>query len=153
MRGTARPRATGLAALLVLLVAALLVLPGAALAKKAPAPRTQAKQAFSVLVVDTRITPKAVVAKRHRKKMLRIAKRAQKQWRKRPCKALRTLRTYNKALRKVKQRRIPGDVPGLGSFRSQLRSDMLRVNVALLQLPRAKKCGGGKPSKVTSVDA
>jgi hypothetical protein len=146
-----RPAAS--AALLALLLAALLTVSGSALAKKPPSPRTQARQAFTVLLVDTRITPKAVVAKRHRKKLVRIAKLAQKQWKKRPCKALRTLRTYNKALKKVRQRRIPGDVPGLGSFRSQLRSDMLRVNVALLQLPRAKKCGGGKPSKVTSVDA
>src|SRR4051794_36944762 len=140
--------------LLTLVLAALLaVAPAGAMAKKAPSPQKQAKTAFANLLTDTRITPKRLISKRHRAQLVRTAKRARKFSKRRPCKSIKTLRAYRRGLRWVKLRKVPGDVPGLGSFRSQLRSDLLRVNVALLQHPRSKKCGGGKPSKVTEVSS
>jgi hypothetical protein len=135
--------------LVLLLVAAMLVAPAGAMAAKAPSPQKQAKRAFAVLLLDTRKAPRASVSKKNRAKLLRAARKAKRLSRRKPCKALKSMRAYNRGLRKVRNRRIPGDVPGLGSFRGQLRSDMLRVNIALLQHPKAKRCGGGKPSKVT----
>ncbi|MEA2448193.1 MAG: hypothetical protein QOG63_125, partial [Thermoleophilaceae bacterium] len=137
----------------LLIAVALLLVPSGAMAAKAPSPQKQAKRAFALLLLDTRSTPKRDVSKRNKAKLLKIAKHARKASRRKPCKALKLMRAYNRGLRKVRERRVPGDVPGLASFRGQLRSDMLRVNVALLQHPKAKRCGGGKASKVTQVDA
>src|SRR3954471_1682932 len=129
------------------------MVPGAALAAKAPSPAANAKSELRTLLKDTRRAPRSVISKRNRAKLVKIVKRARKPLKKRPCKSLKALRRYNRKLRLVKLRKIPGDVPGVGSYRSQLRADMLRTQAALLQLPRAKRCGGGKPSKVTQADA
>jgi hypothetical protein len=140
-------------AALLLAAVAMVLVPSGALAAKAPPPQKQVKRAFALLILDTRRAPKSAVKKRHRTKLLAVAKRARRQAnRRRPCKALKTLRAYNRGLRRVRKGRIPGDVPGLASFRGQLRADMLRVSGALLQHPRARRCGGAEPSKVTETD-
>src|SRR3954452_21936999 len=96
---------------LALLVAAalLLVVPSGAMAAKAPSPQKQAKRAFALLLIDTRSTPRNVVKKSNKAKLVRIAKHARKLAKRKPCKALKLMRNYNRGLRKVRERKVPGD--------------------------------------------
>jgi hypothetical protein len=137
--------------LLVLLAAALVALPASAFAKKAPSPQTQVSRAFKQLVKDTRVLPKAVVAKRARARLRHVAAVARKQARRRPCKAIKTLGQFRRSIRKVRERKKNGAT--ITSFRGRLRADLLEVNSALMQLSRAKRCGGGRRAKVDTVQS
>ena len=55
------------------------------MAKKAPSANKQVTRAFTLLVRDTRGIPKRAVSKRNRAALLRTAKKARKQARRKPC--------------------------------------------------------------------
>jgi Peptidase family C25/Propeptide_C25 len=137
-------------------VALLLALPWAAEAaakKRPPSAKAQAAKAFKQLVKDTRKTPRKALSKRNRKALIATAKRARRQARRNPCKAVKTLRAYRRGLRRVKTRRVRGRRPTGTSPRGKLEADALKVNVALMQLPRSRRCGGGRRPKVSEVSA
>src|SRR4051794_23526228 len=113
------PRGT----LLVLLAVALFALPAEASAKKAPSPQTQVKRAFKQLVKDTRVPPKTVLAKRPRARLQRLATKARRQARHRPCKAIKTLGQFRRATRRVHDRKKRGAT--ITSFRPRLRADLV----------------------------
>src|SRR3954447_19010679 len=94
--------------LLAAVAALLLALPSGAMAAKAPSPQKQAKRAFALLLLDTRGTPKRVVSKRNRAKLVRIARHARKLSKRKPCKALKLMRKYNRGLRNVRERKFAG---------------------------------------------
>jgi hypothetical protein len=134
---------------LVLLAAALtLLMPaGATAQKKAPSAKAQVKREFRLLVKETRLTPKRYVKARQKAKLVRTAKKARKQALKRPCRAVKTLRKYNRRLKRVRGPRR-GDQGESASPRGQLRAQLLTLNAAIKQLPRARRCGGGRRAKV-----
>jgi hypothetical protein len=133
-------------ALLALLA---LMLPAGAASAKAPSPKKEVRQAFALLVKETRGLPRRSVSKRNRARLLGIAKRARKQSLRQPCKSLKTLRRYKRGLRRVHVQRQRGKQTESSSPRGRLRARILTVNAALMQLPRSKRCGGGKTSKVS----
>src|SRR3954468_23239792 len=135
---------TVVAALLLALVAGT-----AAEAAKAPSPRTQVNRAFTQLINQTRKLPKGAVSKRNRAKLLRTAKRARKLSKRQPCKAIKTLRAYKRQLRRVRVRKFKGRRPSNGSARGRLQARLVTLNAALLQLPKAGRCGGGNRARVT----
>src|SRR3954470_7840057 len=137
--------------LLIVLAVALFALPAGASARKAPSPQTQVKRAFKQLVKDTRVLPKTVVTKRVRVRLQRVVKTARRQARHRPCKAIKTLGRFRRATRKVHDRKKRGAT--ITSFRPRLRADLVEANSALMQLPRAKRCGGGRRSKVDTLQS
>ena len=112
-------------------------------AKKSP--NTQAKQAWARLIRDTNALPKSAVKKKVRKHLLRAAKQGQKSWKKNPCKARSFARKFGRLTRGVKARKLKGRSPGDGTNRGRLRADLATIDAALLQLPRAKRCGGMTP--------
>jgi hypothetical protein len=90
---------------LTVAVAVLLLAPlGAApaVAKKAPPANKQVARAFALLIKDTRQTPKRAVKKSRRAALVKTAKRARAQSRRRPCAAIKTLRSYRRGLRGVR---------------------------------------------------
>lgn len=137
--------------LLALIVLALLALvpAGAASAAKAPTPKRQAAVAFKHIGLDTRSIPRKNITRKNKRLLLRIVKTAKRQHLRRTCKAVKTMRKYRrrlKVIREPKRRRFELNIT---TIRGTLEADALEVNVALKQLPRAKKCGGGKKSTVT----
>ncbi|MEA2427797.1 MAG: hypothetical protein QOF37_1425 [Thermoleophilaceae bacterium] len=124
---------------LIVVIAALLgAIPaaGAAAVKKAPSPQAQVRSAFKQLVTDTGKLPKRA----HRAALLRTVKRAGRQARRRPCAAARTLKGFSRRLKP-------------GALRDQLKAEVLHADAAMMQLPSAKRCGGGHASKVATVSA
>ena len=95
--------------------------------------------------------PKRAVSMRNRAALLRTAKRAKKQARRRPCASIRTLRRFNRQLKRVRARKPRTRVrrPTAGSPRGVLTARVVTLNAALLQSPKAKRCGGGKRNPVT----
>jgi hypothetical protein len=134
----------------VMLLVLVLAAPAADAAKRTSPAQKQANQAFAVLIRDTGRLPKSLVPKRSRAALVRVARRAKSQARRRPCRAIRTLNAYKRGLGKVKKPRLRGNRPDGGSPRGRLQADALTVNAALLALPGSKRCGGGKASGVTS---
>jgi hypothetical protein len=136
----------------LLLVLASLGATGAT-ARKAPSPQKQARVAFGLLIKDTKKLPKRAAKKPRRAALLRTVKRARKQSRKRPCAAVKTLRTYRRQLKgvRIRKNRNRGNRPTGMSPRGRLQARLLNVNAALLQTPRSKKCGGGRRSRVAEV--
>jgi hypothetical protein len=126
-----------------------------AVAKKAPSANKQVSRAFTLLVRDTRTVPKRSVSKRNRAALLRTAKRARKQARRRPCASIKTLRTYTRQLRRVRVRKNRTRVrrPTAGSARGALAARVVTLNAALLQTPKSKRCGGGKRNPVAEAKA
>ena len=122
-----------------------------AVAKKSPSASKQVSRAFTLLVRDTRGIPKRAVTKRNRAALLRTARRARKQARRRPCASIKTLRTFNRQLKRVRARKPRARVrrPTAGSPRGVLAARVVTLNAALLQSPKAKRCGGGKRNPVT----
>ena len=122
-----------------------------AVAKKSPSANKQVNRAFTLLVRDTRGIPKRAVSKRNRAALLRTAKKAKKQARRRPCASIKTLRTYNRQLKRVKVRkhRTRDRRPTAGSPRGRLAARVVTLNAALLQTPKSKRCGGGRRNAVT----
>lgn len=135
----------------VLLLAALVALPaGSAFAAgAAPTPKRQAALAFKALKADTRAVPRKNLKRKHKKTLLKIVTRAKRQSVGNPCKAVKSLRAYRRRVKKVvrepKKRRFELNIT---TIRGALEADALSANVALLQFPRARKCGGGHPSTV-----
>jgi hypothetical protein len=129
-----------LAVALALLVAATAVSASAA----APvSPKRQAAKRLNALVKDTRKLPKRLVKKRRDKAALvRLAKSAKRASKRRPCRSVRTLRAYRRKLKRVRRPRVRGNIPSTSSYRGRLESDTLTADVALLALPRARRCGG-----------
>jgi hypothetical protein len=128
---------------------------GPAVAKKAPSAKKQVNRAFTLLVRDTRLVPKRAVKKRHRAALLKTAKRARRQARRRPCASIKTLRTYRRHLRRVrvKKYRTRDRRTKAGSPRGQLEARLVTLNAALLQTPKSKRCGGGRRSRVDEAKA
>ena len=124
-----------------------------AAARKAPSPAKQVKVAFGLLIKDTQKLPKRAAKKPRRAALVRTAKRARKQSRRRPCAAVKTLRAYGRQLNgvRVRKNRNRGNRPTGMSARGRLQARLLNVNAALLQTPRSKRCGGGRRSRVTEV--
>jgi hypothetical protein len=131
----------------VLMLAAV---PSAATAKKAPSAKRQTATAFKHLMRDTRQLNRTAVSRANRARLLRAAARARKLSRLRPCAAVKVMRRYAKGLRKVRERKIKGRRPTAAGKRGLLQADVLEVQVALMQMRRAKRCGGGKRAKVAS---
>jgi hypothetical protein len=122
-----------------------------AVAKKAPSAKKQVAVAYKLLTRETKTTPAKALSKRNRAKLLRVLGKSRRQSRRNPCRAVRTLRAYRRGLRAVRIRKIKGRRPTGSSFRGDLQSGALRVNVALMQLPRARRCGGGRRPKQETV--
>ena len=139
------------AALISLALAALLMLPAAApAATKAPTPKRQAALAFKMLRLDTKAVPRKNLTKKHKKRLLKLVSKARKQSVKRPCKSVKTLRTYRRQVkRRVREPKLRRFELNVTTVKGALEADALRANVALLQLPRSKRCGGGHRSTVT----
>src|SRR4051812_21909359 len=135
--------------LLALLVGALLVLPASAMAANtAPSPKKQAANAFKHLKLDTRAVPRKNLKARHKRRLLKLVGKARKQSLKKPCASVKTLRTYRKRLKLIREPKKRRFELNITTIRGALESDALSTNVALLQLPRSKRCGGGKKSTV-----
>src|SRR3954452_18272973 len=133
----------------VLLVVALFVLPASAVAANtAPSPKKQAANAFKRLKLDTKAVPRKNLKTRHRRRLLKLVGKARKQSLKKPCASVKTLRTYRKRLKLIREPKKRRFELNITTIRGQLESDALSTNVALLQLPRSKRCGGGKKSTV-----
>jgi len=124
-----------------------------AAARKAPAPQKQVRVAFGLLIKDTQKLPKRAVKKPRKAALVRTARRARKQARRNPCASIRTLRKYKRQLKgvRVRKNRNRGNRPTGMSPRGRLQARLLNANAALLQNPKAKKCGGGRRSRVAEV--
>ena len=109
-------------------------------------PRAEATKRLNTLVKHTRTLPKRLVKRRHKVALLRLAKAARRSSRRNPCRSIRTLRSYRRRLKRVRRPRVRGRAPTTSSRRGQLESDTLAANVALLALPRARRCGGKRVS-------
>src|SRR3954465_15564055 len=137
--------------LAVVALVALLALPaGAAMAANtAPSPKKQASTAFKHLKLDTKAVPRKNLKAKHKRRLLKLVTKAKRQSLKRPCASVKTLRTYRKRLKLVREPKKRRFELNITTIRGALQSDALTANVALLQLPRSKRCGGGKKSTVT----
>jgi hypothetical protein len=107
-------------------------------------PRSEVRNAFAVLVDDTRALP--AKSRPVEKSLLRAAKRARRVALRRPCRARVLMRGYTRGLRRLK-RRGPTTTRRLRrrpelSTRGTLEAGALAVDAALLSHPRARRCGG-----------
>jgi Peptidase family C25/Propeptide_C25 len=116
--------------------------PAVSAAPRAPSPKAQATKRLNTLVKHTRKLPKRLATLRSKRVLVRLAKSAKRSSRRNPCKSVRTLRAYRRGLRRVRRPRLRSRAPTTSSVRGQLESDTLSANVALLALPRARRCGG-----------
>jgi Peptidase family C25/Propeptide_C25 len=138
------------ATLALVVVVALLALPAfAGAVTKPPTPKRQAALAFKVLRLDTSAVPRKNLAKRHRRDLLRLVKKAKRQSVRKPCASVKTLRTYRRRLKRIREPKLKRFELSVTTIRGALEADALTANVALLQLPRSRKCGGGRKSTVT----
>ena len=121
-----------------------------AAAKKAPSAKKQASRAFSLLIRDTRLVPKRELKKAHRAALIKTAKKARRQSRRRPCASIRTLRKYKRQLKRVrvKKYRTRDRRTKAGSARGALEARVVTLHAALLQSPKSRRCGGGRRSRV-----
>jgi hypothetical protein len=133
-------RLTAVLAVLLAMLSAGSVASGTATASASP--RAEAGKRLNTLVRDTRKLPKRLVKRRHKVALLRLAVTAKRTLRRNPCRSVRTLRAYRRRLKFVRRPRIKGRTPTTSSRRGKLESDTLAANVALLALPRARRCGG-----------
>src|SRR3954469_25287576 len=136
--------------LAVVALVALLALPaGAAMAANtAPSPKKQASTAFKHLKLDTKAVPRKNLRPKHKRRLLKLVTKSKRQSLKRPCASVKTLRTYRKRLKLVREPKKRRFELNITTIRGALESDALSTNVALLQLPRSKRCGGGEKSTV-----
>ena len=111
-------------------------------ATRAPSPQAQATKRLNTLVKHTRKLPKKLATTRSKRALVRLARSAKRTARRNPCRSARTLRAYRRGLRRVRRPRLRSKTPTTSSVRGQLESDTLAANVALLALPRARRCGG-----------
>ena len=129
-------------AVLLAMLSAATVASGAATTSASP--RAEAAKRLTTLVKHTRALPKRLVKPRKKLALLRLAKSAKRTSRRRPCRSIRILRGYRRRLGAVRRPRIRGRAPTTSSRRGQLASDALAAEVALLGLPRARRCGGSQ---------
>src|SRR4051812_13784894 len=133
----------------VVVLVAVFVLPASAMAANtAPSPKKQAANAFKRLKLDTKAVPRKNLKARHKRRLLKLVGKARKQSLKKPCASVKTLRTYRKRLKLIREPKKRRFELNITTIRGALESDALTTNVALLQLPRSKRCGGGKKSTV-----
>lgn len=118
-----------------------------------PDPKQQVRTAFKTLKKATRAVPKRSLSKRNKVKLLGTLKQARKLSKSDPCGAVDALERYRRGLRKVHDRRLRGAQTTVGGFRGRLEADALELNTALMQLPKARKCGGGDAAAATEADA
>ena len=111
-------------------------------APRVPSPQAQATKRLNTLVKHTRKLPKKLATTRSKRVLVRLARSAKRTARRNPCRSARTLRAYRRGLRRVRRPRLRSKTPTASSVRGQLESDTLAANVALLALPRARRCGG-----------
>jgi hypothetical protein len=116
----------------------------AAPASTSATPQAEAAKRLTVLVRDTRALPRRAVRPRHKKALVRLAKSARRSARRRPCRSIRALKTYRRRVSKVRRPRLKGRTPTGASRRGRLESDALSAHVALLSLPKARRCGGSR---------
>jgi len=128
-----------LAAGLVLFVAGVA---SAHAASASATPKREAAKRLNTLVRDTRQLPKRLAKPGAKATLVRLAKKAKRTSKRRPCRAIRTLGAYRRGLKRVRRPRVRGKVPTTSSWRGRLESDALAANVGLLGLPRARRCGG-----------
>jgi hypothetical protein len=128
-----------LAAGLALLVAGVA---SAHAASASATPKREAAKRLNTLVRDTRKLPKRLAKPRAKTTLVRLAKRAKRTSKRRPCRSIRTLGAYRRGLKRVRRPRVRGNEPTTSSWRGRLESDALAANVGLLGLPRAQRCGG-----------
>ena len=138
-----------LVSLVVLLLLVALPAGSAMAASKAPSPKKQTAAAFKNLKLDTRAVPKKNLSKKNKRRLLKIVATAKRQSLRKTCKSLKTLRTYRRRLKLVHEPKRERFELNITTIRGALQADVLTTNIALLQLPRARKCGGGHPSTVT----
>jgi peptidase C25-like protein len=137
----------------VLAVALAVLFAGTAVSEAATAsasPQKQAAKRLKALVKDTRRLPKKLVKRRDKAALVQLARSAKRTSRRNPCRSVRSLRAYRRKLKRVRRPRVRSNTPSTSSRRGQLESDTLAANVALLALPRARRCGG---RRVTVTDA
>src|SRR3954452_3806921 len=137
-----------LPAVVALVVLLALPVASATAATKAPTPKKQTATAFKHLRLDTKAVPRKNLKTKHKRRLLKIVTRARKQSLKRPCTSIKTLRTYRKRLKLIKEPRKRSFELNITTIRGALESDALTTDVPLLRLPRAGRCGGGKRSTV-----
>lgn len=136
--------------LVVLLVVALMGIPAAAAsgASRAPSPKRQTALALKKLRVDTRAVGRKNVTKRGKRTLLKLVSKAKKQSIRKPCKAIKTVRTYRRRLKVIREPKRRRFELSITTIRGALKARALEAQIALLQLPRAKRCGGGRHSTV-----
>ena len=118
-------------------------------APKKPSAQTVANRALAKLAGDTRRVPKSALSRRNRTALLRTLARARRAARRNPCRSIRALKGYRRGMRRrVRQPRSRSKAPQPASHRGRLDAQVLKANVALLALPRTRRCGGGKRSTV-----
>ena len=107
-----------------------------AAAPKPPSPPTAAKRALARLAADTRKLPSSAVKRTDKAALIRVARRAARARKARPCRAIGLLARYRRLLGKVRRPR------------GQLESDVLAARVALLALPGpAAAAAAGRPGR------
>jgi hypothetical protein len=139
-----------------LVIGLLLAVPTGAEAQgvaRAPAPQQQVAQALKTLKHETKSVPKRNLSKRNKLKLLTALKHVRKAAKKDPCGAVDLLDRYRKGLRKIHDRRLRGLQTTVGGFRGQLEADALELNTALMQLPKAHRCGGGDAALTSEAEA
>src|SRR3954469_12165534 len=124
-------------------------MPAGAFAATPPSAKRQAKSAFNQLVHDTRHIPKKAIKKRDKGTLVKIAVKARKMSLKKPCKTIKTLKQYRRRLKNVHEPGVRGFEPVGTTIKGLLEAEALRANVALLQLPNSKRCGGGRKPGVS----
>src|SRR4051812_10780341 len=124
-------------------------MPAGAFAAKPPSAKSQAKSAFNQLVRDTRHIPKKAIKKRDKRTLVKIAVKARKMSLKKPCKTIKTLKQYRRRLKNIHEPGVRGFEPVGTTIKGLLEAEALRANVALLQLPNSKRCGGGRKPGVS----
>ena len=135
-------------------VLALLVGVGTAGAAPKQSPNAAARAAWARLILDTGGLTAREASRKVERQLLRTARRGQKSWRKSPCGARTLLRRFNRQARRVRRgRRVARREITAGTGRGRLQAASATVDAALLQLPRARRCGGAKASGVREAGA
>lgn len=142
----ARATAAALAAAVALVLAA--ALPAGATASTA----SEAKAALARLATDVRHLPAGDA--KARRALLGLASRARRQ-RRSPCRALSTLRSFDKRLRRLKRRAPKAQKSAKRArpvaTRGTLEADAVAAEAALLADPKARGCGGARRAAASSV--
>ena len=121
-----------------------------------PSPDTLVAQSYKQLKRDARGLPRQAIKKKHKAKLLRGIKKSRKQARKgKACKAARTLRRKaRRGIRRVHEKqKLRSDRPTDATRRGVLWADVIQAQVSLMQLPSARRCGGGRRATVTETSS